>query len=65
MTRNWFDWRWQLKLVGWVACVGVVSGGGDRTTDATHPWYIGDPIVEPQGVYRLPNGQLVLSCECS
>ncbi|PIG94620.1 hypothetical protein [Gloeocapsopsis sp. IPPAS B-1203] len=37
-----------------------------RTTDASHrPWKIGDPIVEPQGAYRLPNGQLVLSRECS
>jgi large exoprotein involved in heme utilization and adhesion len=27
-------------------------------------WKIGDPIVEPQGVYKLPNGQLVLSREC-
>jgi filamentous hemagglutinin family protein len=28
------------------------------------PWQKGDPIVEPQEVYRLPNGQLVLSREC-
>ena len=27
-------------------------------------WKIGDPVVEPQGVYKLPNGQLVLSREC-
>ena len=27
-------------------------------------WRIGDPVVEPQGVYKLPNGQLVLSREC-
>ncbi|UBF25599.1 hypothetical protein K9N68_29180 [Kovacikia minuta CCNUW1] len=29
------------------------------------PWKPGDPIVEPQGVYQLPNGQLVMSRECS
>lgn len=29
------------------------------------PWQLGDPIVEPQGVYRLADGQLVLSRECS
>ncbi|UBF24872.1 filamentous hemagglutinin N-terminal domain-containing protein [Kovacikia minuta CCNUW1] len=29
-----------------------------------HPWKLGDPIAEPQGVYQLPNGQLVLSREC-
>ena len=34
---------------------------GDRTS---RPWHLGDPIVEPQGVYRLPSGQLVLSREC-
>jgi filamentous hemagglutinin family protein len=28
-------------------------------------WQAGDPIVEPQGAYRLANGKLVLSRECS
>ena len=28
-------------------------------------WHPGDPIVEPQGVYRLANGKLVLSRECN
>ena len=28
-------------------------------------WQSGDPIVEPQGAYRLANGKLVLSRECS
>jgi hypothetical protein len=26
---------------------------------------MGDPIVEPQGVYQLANGRLVISQECS
>ncbi|MES1024220.1 filamentous hemagglutinin N-terminal domain-containing protein [Gloeocapsa sp. BRSZ] len=43
----------------------VRAVSGDRATDASRPWQIGDPIVEPQGAYRLPNGQLVLSRECS
>ena len=34
------------------------------TSTNTRPWKIGDPVVEPQGVYKLPNGQLVLSREC-
>jgi large exoprotein involved in heme utilization and adhesion len=34
-------------------------------TDRNRPWQKGDPIVEPQGMYRLPNGKLVLSRECS
>ena len=29
------------------------------------PWQMGDPIVEPQGVYRLPNGKLVMSRDCA
>ncbi len=29
------------------------------------PWQPGDPIVEPQGIYRLADGQIVLSRECS
>ncbi len=31
----------------------------------SRPWHKGDPIVEPQGLYRLPSGHLVLSRECS
>ncbi|MGF1537331.1 MAG: beta strand repeat-containing protein [Elainellaceae cyanobacterium] len=27
-------------------------------------WQPGDPIVEPEGVYQLPNGELVLSHQC-
>ncbi|MBD2097706.1 filamentous hemagglutinin N-terminal domain-containing protein [Trichocoleus sp. FACHB-591] len=28
-------------------------------------WKLGDPIVEPQGIYRLASGQLVMSRECA
>ncbi|WP_309245585.1 hypothetical protein [Desmonostoc muscorum] len=31
---------------------------------ATSSWKKGDPIVEPEGVYRLANGDLVMSREC-
>jgi filamentous hemagglutinin family protein len=31
---------------------------------APRPWQIGDPIQEPDGVYQLPNGELILSHEC-
>ena len=34
-------------------------------TFSNRPWQKGDSIVEPQGVYRLPNGKVVLSRECS
>ncbi|BAY88995.1 filamentous hemagglutinin N-terminal domain-containing protein [Tolypothrix sp. PCC 7601] len=30
----------------------------------TRPWQIGDRVVEPTGVYELPNGKLVLGKEC-
>ncbi len=36
---------------------------GVKTTP--RPWKKGDPIIEPQGLYRLNNGQLLLSRECS
>ena len=32
---------------------------------ATRPWQKGDPIIEPTGTYRLANGKLVMSRECS
>ncbi|PAX52392.1 S-layer family protein [Brunnivagina elsteri] len=30
----------------------------------TRPWQIGDRVIEPSGVYELPNGKLVLGKEC-
>jgi filamentous hemagglutinin family protein len=41
------------------------SDGTSSNTNPNRSWQKGDPIVEPQGVYRLPNGKLVLSRECS
>ena len=35
-----------------------------KTTSNDNNWQPGDPIVEPQGIYRLSNGKLVLSREC-
>jgi filamentous hemagglutinin family protein len=40
------------------------SDSTPSTTNPNRPWQKGDPIVEPQGVYRLPNGKLILSREC-
>jgi filamentous hemagglutinin family protein len=31
---------------------------------SSRSWQPGDPIIEPQGVYRLPDGRLVFSREC-
>lgn len=41
------------------------SDGTSSNTNSNRSWQKGDPIVRPQGVYRLPNGKLVLSRECS
>ncbi|WP_414625225.1 hypothetical protein [Calothrix sp. CCY 0018] len=38
-----------------------------NNTSSTKPrrrWKMGDPIVEPNGVYRLENGRRILSREC-
>ncbi|WP_424100120.1 filamentous hemagglutinin N-terminal domain-containing protein [Moorena producens] len=40
------------------------DGSPSPSTQADRPWQIGDPIVEPQKVYRLADGRLVLSREC-
>jgi hypothetical protein len=43
---------------------------GDReefsssSSSTRRPWKIGDPIIEPTGIYRLPNGELIMSREC-
>lgn len=42
----------------------VPKDTNSNTLNTTPAWKLGDPIVEPQGVYRLANGQLVLSREC-
>jgi filamentous hemagglutinin family protein len=50
------------------ASISTYPTGEVRTVpneESSRSWTIGDPIVEPQGVYRLPNGQLVMSRECS
>ena len=47
--------------------VDVETLPSDTTSSNTNPnrsWQKGDPIVEPQGVYRLPNRKIVLSREC-
>ncbi|MEH1945255.1 MAG: filamentous hemagglutinin N-terminal domain-containing protein [Nostoc sp.] len=48
--------------------VDVKTLPSDSTLSNTNPnssWEKSDLIIEPQGVYRLPNGKLVLSRECS
>ncbi len=40
------------------------EAGGEQGTPQSRSWKPGDPIVEPQGIYRLANGRLVMSREC-
>ncbi|MEN9518340.1 MAG: hypothetical protein RLZZ381_928, partial [Cyanobacteriota bacterium] len=44
---------------------GTVQTVPNPSFDDNRPWKKGDPIIEPTGVYRLPNGELVMSRECS
>ena len=48
---------------------GTVHSPKQTTTspqsDSDPVWQLGEPIVEPQGVYQLENGKLVMSRECS
>jgi filamentous hemagglutinin family protein len=37
----------------------------NSTVGHNRRWQIGEPIVEPQGIYQLLNGKLVMSRECS
>jgi filamentous hemagglutinin family protein len=34
------------------------------TSTTRRLWKMGDPIIEPTGIYRLPNGELIMSREC-
>ncbi len=50
------------------ASVSIYPTGDVRNVQSetrSRSWQKGDPIVEPQNVYYLPSGQLVLSRECS
>jgi filamentous hemagglutinin family protein len=42
---------------------GTVRAVPDKPA-SSRSWQPGNPIIEPQGLYRLSNGQLVLSREC-
>ncbi|BDA72637.1 hypothetical protein CAL7716_068030 [Calothrix sp. PCC 7716] len=37
----------------------------DLSTQGRRPWKKGDSIVEPQGMYQLPNGKVFMGNECS
>lgn len=37
----------------------------ELSTQQRCPWKKGDSIVEPQGMYQLPNGKIFMGNECS
>ena len=37
----------------------------ELSTQQRRPWKKGDSIVEPQGMYQLPNGKIFMGNECS
>ncbi|MGB3652444.1 MAG: filamentous hemagglutinin, partial [Rivularia sp. (in: cyanobacteria)] len=42
-----------------------ITGEVRNIDSKNQPWKKGDRIIEPQGLYRLKNGELLLSRECS
>ncbi len=48
-----------------VVVSGQLSGASSVRRLSGKRWQKGDPIAEPTGVYQLPDGQLILSRECS
>ena len=47
-----------------VAVSTYTTGSVRDVEPISRPWKKSDPIIEPQGVFRLPNGQLILSRSC-
>jgi large exoprotein involved in heme utilization and adhesion len=43
---------------------GTIQSVTESESRASRPWQMGDAIVEPQGVYRLSDGRLVMGREC-
>ncbi|MEQ9000663.1 MAG: filamentous hemagglutinin N-terminal domain-containing protein [Coleofasciculus sp. B1-GNL1-01] len=50
--------------MGTVRSIPREGDGEDSSSSTRRPWKIGDPIIEPTGIYRLPNGELIMSREC-
>ena len=44
---------------------GTIQSVPESESRGDRPWQMGDAIVEPQGVYLLPDGRLVMGRECS
>jgi filamentous hemagglutinin family protein len=49
---------------GQVSNIPEVSEPDKSPTSSNRPWKIGDPIVEPEGMYQLTDGKIIMSSEC-
>ncbi|NER29391.1 MAG: hypothetical protein F6J89_17635 [Symploca sp. SIO1C4] len=45
--------------------IGFSSDSPESASRTNRRWQKGDPMVEPTGVYQLPNGRLVMGRQCS
>ncbi|MEQ9548702.1 MAG: hypothetical protein RIM23_03645, partial [Coleofasciculus sp. G3-WIS-01] len=43
---------------------GAEGAGGESSSSTRRPWKMGDPIIEPTGIYRLANGKVIMSRLC-
>ncbi|NEO30971.1 MAG: filamentous hemagglutinin N-terminal domain-containing protein [Symploca sp. SIO3C6] len=50
---------------GIVKPIGNSSDSPNSVSRTNRRWQKGDPIIEPTGVYQLPDGRLVMGRECS
>ncbi|NEO34338.1 MAG: filamentous hemagglutinin N-terminal domain-containing protein [Symploca sp. SIO3C6] len=50
---------------GIVKPIGNSGDSPNSVSRTNRRWQKGDPIIEPTGVYQLPNGKLVMGRECS
>jgi len=41
-----------------------LEAGEESSSSTRRPWKIGDPIIEPTGIYRLANGELIMGRLC-
>ncbi|MEQ8972007.1 MAG: filamentous hemagglutinin N-terminal domain-containing protein [Coleofasciculus sp. C1-SOL-03] len=49
---------------GTVRSIPPAADGEESSSSTRRPWKIGDPIIEPTGIYRLANGELLMGRLC-
>ncbi|MEQ8463512.1 two-partner secretion domain-containing protein [Coleofasciculus sp. E1-EBD-02] len=59
-----YDTPYQTGTVRSIPSEGDGEAGGEFSSSTRRPWKIGDPIIEPTGIYRLANGKVIMSRLC-